>query len=86
MLATLPLLAARRLVARAIAASGVSDLDDDSAAPASSPAAALRTRWTAPRVDNPYLVPPPACPECGAPVVRASACITCPACGWGRCG
>jgi hypothetical protein len=26
------------------------------------------------------------CPECGNPVVKASACITCPACGWGKCG
>ena len=28
----------------------------------------------------------PRCPECGNPVVRASSCITCPACGWGKCG
>jgi hypothetical protein len=26
------------------------------------------------------------CPECGSPLVRASACVTCRHCGWGRCG
>jgi hypothetical protein len=26
------------------------------------------------------------CPDCGAPVVNASACLTCPSCGWGKCG
>ena len=26
------------------------------------------------------------CPECGAQVTFASACVACPACGWGRCG
>lgn len=28
----------------------------------------------------------PRCPECAAPLSRASACVACPACGWGRCG
>ena len=27
-----------------------------------------------------------ACPECSAPLARASACLLCPACGWGKCG
>ena len=27
-----------------------------------------------------------ACPECSAPLIRASACMHCPHCGWGRCG
>jgi rubrerythrin len=26
------------------------------------------------------------CPECGTQLVRASACVNCPGCGWGRCG
>jgi len=26
------------------------------------------------------------CPECSAPLARASACLLCPACGWGKCG
>ncbi len=26
------------------------------------------------------------CPECSAPVAAASGCVTCVACGWGRCG
>ena len=26
------------------------------------------------------------CPECAGPLVRASACVSCAVCGWGRCG
>jgi hypothetical protein len=26
------------------------------------------------------------CPECTGPVVRASGCLCCVQCGWGRCG
>lgn len=26
------------------------------------------------------------CPECGTRVVKASACLSCPGCGWGKCG
>ena len=26
------------------------------------------------------------CPECAGPLARASGCVTCPACGWGKCG
>lgn len=26
------------------------------------------------------------CPECSAPIAAASGCVTCVACGWGRCG
>jgi hypothetical protein len=26
------------------------------------------------------------CPECGAPLRKASGCLTCLACGWGKCG
>ena len=29
--------------------------------------------------------PAPVCPDCTAPVVRASGCVYCPACGWGKC-
>ncbi len=25
------------------------------------------------------------CPECAGPLVRASACVACSQCGWGRC-
>jgi len=26
------------------------------------------------------------CPDCGNLTVRASGCLHCPVCGWGRCG
>jgi hypothetical protein len=26
------------------------------------------------------------CPECDTQLARASACLLCPACGWGKCG
>jgi len=26
------------------------------------------------------------CPDCGAPVVHESGCVTCPSCGWSLCG
>jgi hypothetical protein len=26
------------------------------------------------------------CPECAGPIVRASGCMHCAHCGWGRCG
>lgn len=26
------------------------------------------------------------CPECAGPVAHNSGCVTCSACGWGRCG
>lgn len=26
------------------------------------------------------------CPECAGPLARASGCVTCTQCGWGRCG
>jgi hypothetical protein len=25
------------------------------------------------------------CPECAGPIVRASGCLSCAQCGWGRC-
>jgi hypothetical protein len=28
----------------------------------------------------------PRCPECAGPLTRASGCITCVYCGWGKCG
>lgn len=28
----------------------------------------------------------PRCPECTGPVHLAAGCMTCPACGWGKCG
>ena len=28
----------------------------------------------------------PTCPECAGPLTRASACVSCVYCGWGRCG
>jgi hypothetical protein len=32
--------------------------------------------------------PPPlrVCPECAGPLARASGCVSCTQCGWGRCG
>ena len=77
-----PLTALARDVARDIAASGVSQVEHEATA-----AIAWRVTWhTRGTQTNPYLVPPPACPECGSRLVRASACVTCPGCGWGRCG
>ncbi len=33
------------------------------------------------------LAPPPgSCPDCGGPIARASGCVTCLGCGWGKCG
>jgi hypothetical protein len=26
------------------------------------------------------------CPECAGPLARASGCVSCVQCGWGRCG
>lgn len=26
------------------------------------------------------------CPECEAPITRASGCLSCLVCGWGKCG
>ena len=26
------------------------------------------------------------CPECSTPVAAQSGCVTCPSCGWSRCG
>jgi hypothetical protein len=28
----------------------------------------------------------PLCPECAGPLTRASGCVSCVYCGWGRCG
>lgn len=80
MLVSFPLLAARRSLYQSIAASGVSDID---LAETPAPAPAWRS---APPSGNPYLDPAPTCPECGGRVVRASACLMCHSCGWGRCG
>lgn len=76
MLVSFPLLAARRLVFQSIATSGVSELDDVETTP-----------WRAtPPQGNPYVAPAAGCPECGTRVVRASGCLMCPGCGWGKCG
>ncbi|HET9066572.1 MAG TPA: hypothetical protein VFN22_12195 [Gemmatimonadales bacterium] len=84
MIASLPLLASCREVATAIAASGVS-LHEEEATELTQ----MRPSWgrrVAEPATNPYLAPMPHCPECGTRVVRASACVTCPGCGWGKCG
>ncbi len=91
MLVSFPLLATRQAVARAIAASGVSDLDDDSEPGAdfavSSVAIGRTVVWRSPEpLGNPYVAPASSCPECGTMVVRAGGCASCPGCGWGRCG
>jgi len=92
MFVSFPLIAGHRAIAQAIATSGVSDLDDD-LDPSGGPTGigirlmARVVAWRRPGPgSNPYLVPAPACPECGTRVVRASGCIGCPACGWGKCG
>jgi hypothetical protein len=83
MFVSFPLIAARQMVAQAIATSGVSEYGNEEIRPKLLPTVAWRTP-AAP--SNPYLNPAPACPECGTQVVRASACLMCPACGWGKCG
>jgi hypothetical protein len=93
MLVSFPLVAARRAVAQAIAASGVSDHDHDSDLGGDFVVASVRVGrtviWRSPEpVGSPY-VPPHSqagCPECGTRVVRAGGCLGCPACGWGKCG
>ncbi len=89
MFVSFPLLASHRAVAQAIAASGVSELDDDQDLEPNA-TASVSVRTTVWRVHeplgNPYLRPTPCCPECGIRVVRASGCISCPGCGWGKCG
>lgn len=89
MFVSFPLLAGQRAVAQAIASSGVSDIEDE-IAHAPVRVAVRETRIAAWRtvepLGNPYLNPAPTCPECGGRVVRASGCIGCPACGWGKCG
>lgn len=91
MLVSFPLLAAGRAVARAIAASGVSELDDDTETGGGFAVASVtigRTVvWRSPEPQgNPYVIPPATCPECGTRVVRSGGCLGCPGCGWGRCG
>ena len=83
MFVSFPLLAARQMVAQAIATSGVSEYGNEQIRPKLAPTVAWRTPAT---TGNPYLSPAPTCPECSTPVVRASACLMCPACGWGKCG
>ena len=83
MLVSYPLLAARQSLNEAIATSGVSEIGNDPMAAKLAPTVAWRTP---PRATNPYLTPTPVCPECGCQVIRASACLMCPGCGWGRCG
>ena len=83
MLVSYPLLAARQSLNEAIATSGVSEIGND---PMSAKLAPTVTWRTPPRATNPYLTPPQGCPECGTQVIRASACLMCPACGWGKCG
>ncbi len=89
MIVSFPLLAGQRAVAQAIASSGVSDIEDE-AGPDRSRVIVRDSRVMAWRTveppGNPYLNPAPTCPECGGRVVRASGCIGCPACGWGKCG
>jgi len=53
--------------------------------PASSPATHCTPAVT--QTPNPLTTASLAsCPECHAPLARASACLLCPACGWGKCG
>ncbi len=89
MFVSFPILMCHRAVAQAIAASGVSELDDEQdPEPTTIHGTSVRTMaWRVhEHPGNPYLRPTPTCPECGTMVVRASGCIGCPACGWGKCG
>lgn len=89
MIATFSVLAASRQLATAIAASGVSLHDADEHLDLSKPCSTTTGPGRGPRpsqATNPYLSSPPYCPECGTILFRASACITCPGCGWGKCG
>jgi len=44
------------------------------------------TRYLPPRRDSAPDAALRVCPECAAPLVRASGCVSCRHCGWGRCG
>jgi hypothetical protein len=83
MFVSFPLLEARRMIDQAIATSGVSELEHSHLVTKLAPTIAWRTQA---RPGHPYLNPAPVCPECGTRVVRASACLMCPGCGWGKCG
>ena len=56
---------------------------------AAMPSQSPRTSGSVHRNRPSYTPRPPApslCPECAAPLARASACVSCPQCGWGHCG
>lgn len=82
MMISYPLLATRESTARAIAASGVSEVEHEASQARPERAAAWRTPVDAPV----YPRGSGGCPDCGGPVYRASGCLLCPGCGWGRCG
>ncbi len=86
MLISFPLLAARRATAQAIATSGVSDIDQEPHLPALAPTKLASPNWRSVATPPSYPRNESGCPECGGRVVRASGCLLCPACGWGRCG
>ncbi len=87
MIVSFPMLAVTHDVARDIAASGVSEVGFGAPTPSTAAPTGVRTAWRSPVAEgNPYLTPPPQCPECGSQLIRASACVSCPACGWGKCG
>jgi hypothetical protein len=44
------------------------------------------TRYQPPRHDPSAETVLRVCPECAGPLIRASGCVSCRHCGWGRCG
>jgi len=44
------------------------------------------TRYYPPRRDPSPETVLRVCPECAGPLIRASGCVSCRHCGWGRCG
>lgn len=52
-----------------------------------APRPALRPRPTEYPVPNPLTTAKLAhCPDCNGPLSHGSGCVTCLACGWGKCG
>lgn len=51
------------------------------------PAPSLKpTIYYVPVVTTLPAAPGPRCPECAGPLNRASGCVSCVYCGWGKCG
>lgn len=86
MLISFPLLSAYRATAETIATSGVSEIDQEQPGSSGTSARQSGPSWRSVATPPSYPRNESGCPECGGRVVRASGCLLCPACGWGRCG